>query len=127
MHKVIGACPVCGQELEVTRLRCPNCETTIEGSFGLGPLRLLNPEQLEFVELFLKARGSLKELGEVLHISYPTVVNRLNDILIALGYRDSVRPAEDAAALAGQRRELLERLARGEITADDAARQLKGR
>ena len=127
MHQVIGRCPVCGQDLEVTRLYCASCETTLEGTFSLGRLYSLSREQLEFVDLFLKSRGSLKDVGEELHISYPTVVNRLNDVLITLGHRDSVKPAEDAAAMAEQRRDVLERLARGEISADEAARLLRGR
>jgi hypothetical protein len=128
MNAVIGQCPICGNQLEVTRLHCAHCDTTIEGSFSLFPFYNLTREQVQFVETFLKNRGSLKDVGTELEMSYPTVVNRLNDILVALGYRDRVKPAEDAAGpSAEQRRDILERLARGELSADDAARQLKGR
>jgi len=126
MYPVIGSCPVCGEELEVTRLHCRNCETTIEGAFDLGRFYRLSREQVQFVETFIKNRGSLKDVGSELSMSYPTVVNRLNDVLVALGYRDRVKPADESIS-AEQRREILERLARGEISAEEAARQLKGK
>jgi hypothetical protein len=127
MNQVIGSCPICGDELEVTRLHCSSCDTALEGSFGLGRFYRLSREQLQFVETFIKNRGSLKDIGQEMDMSYPTVVNRLNDVLIALGYRDRVKPAEEGAGAADQRREVLERLAKGEISADDAARILKGK
>ncbi len=127
MYQVIGSCPVCGEELSVTRLHCANCDTTLEGAFSLGGFYRLSREQMQFVDIFLKNRGSLKDVGAELEISYPTVVNRLNDVLIAMGYRDRVKPADETVPSADQRREILERLARGEISAGDAARQLKGR
>jgi hypothetical protein len=127
MYQVIGSCPVCGEELSVTRLHCANCDTTLEGSFSLGGFYRLTREQMQFVDTFLKNRGSLKDVGAELEMSYPTVVNRLNDVLVAMGYRDRVKPAEDSIATPEQRRDILERLARGEINADDAARQLKGK
>jgi len=125
MHQVIGTCPVCGGDLVVTRLHCTTCDTALEGSFSLGPLYQLTREQMQFVEVFIKNRGSLKDVGSELGMSYPTVANRLNDILIALGYRDRVKPTEEAGLSADQRRDILERLARGEIAADEAARQLR--
>jgi hypothetical protein len=126
MNQVLGSCPVCGEELAVTRLHCANCETVIEGTFGLGRFYHLNREQLQFVETFIKNRGSLKDVGAELSMSYPTVASRLNDVLIVLGFGDRVKPAEEGQA-PDQRREILERLARGEISADDAARQLVAR
>ena len=54
MNPVIGQCPICGNHLHVTRLQCRNCDTTIDGHFTLGRLYQLSPEQLEFVETFLR-------------------------------------------------------------------------
>lgn len=127
MYPVIGQCPVCSNQLEVTRLHCPHCETSLEGSFSLTPFHRLSREQLQFVEVFLKNRGSLKDVGSELEISYPTVTNRLNDVLVALGYRDRVKAEDDAAPLSQVRRDILERLAEGKISADEAARQIRGR
>ena len=92
MYQVIGACPVCGEELNVTRLHCASCDTTLEGTFSLGGFYRLTREQMQFVDTFLKNRGSLKDVGAELEMSYPTVVSRLNDVLIAMGYRDRVKP-----------------------------------
>ena len=127
MYQVLGSCPVCGGELEVARLHCSTCDTGIEGNFSLGRIYRLSRDQAQFVEVFLKNRGSLKDVGTELDMSYPTVVSRLNETLIALGYRERVKPAEDAPPAPDQRRDILDRLARGEISADEAARQLKGK
>ena len=32
-REVLGKCPVCGEELHVTKLSCNKCHTHIEGSF----------------------------------------------------------------------------------------------
>lgn len=126
MYQVIGSCPMCGEALQVTRLHCPNCDSAVEGTFSLGLFHRLSREQMQFVEVFIKNRGSLKDVGLELSMSYPTVVKGLNDVLIALGFADRVKPAEEPTT-AEQRREILERLARGELGADDAARQLRGK
>ena len=127
MYQIIGSCPVCGEALQVTRLHCPNCDSAVEGNFTLGAFHRLNREQMQFVEIFIKNRGSLKDVGQELSMSYPTVVKGLNDVLVALGFADRVKPAEEPAVSPDQRRDILERLARGELSADDAARQLRGR
>jgi hypothetical protein len=127
MYQVIGSCPVCGDALQVTRLHCPNCDSAVEGTFTLGLFDRLSREQMQFLEVFIKNRGSLKDVGMELSVSYPTVVKGLNDVLIALGFADRVKPADEPTVSAEQRREILERLARGELGADDAARQLRGK
>ena len=75
-------CPSCSQTLKVARLFCNTCETTVEGSFELSILTSLNPKEQEFVILFLKSRGSLKDLANSYGISYPTVRNRLDEIIL---------------------------------------------
>jgi hypothetical protein len=127
MHPVIGRCPICQSELAVTRLHCRSCGTTVEGAFNLGPLQRLSQDQIRFVEAFIRSRGSLKDVGAELNMSYPTVNSRLNDILIALGYGDRVKVSEpqDAAATAERRRDLLTRVQEGTLSATDAARLLR--
>lgn len=127
MYQVIGVCPICRGELHVARLHCPTCDSSIEGDFALGDSYRLNREQLQFLEVFVKNRGSLKDTGAELGISYPTVTNRLNDVLITMGYADRVKPADDPPVTAEQRRDILERLARGEVSADEAARLLRSK
>jgi hypothetical protein len=129
MHPVIGRCPVCSDELTVSRLNCPTCGTTVEGTFSLGRMQRLNQPQLQFIESFIRCRGSMKDVGSELNMSYPTVNNRLNDVLIAMGYADRVKVPEEAAApsITGERkREILTELREGKITAADAERMLRG-
>jgi hypothetical protein len=80
--------------MRVVRLRCNSCETSLEGSFQLGQFLKLGPEQMHFVDVFLKCRGKIKDVEEELGISYPTVVARMNDVITA-GLRGP--PAEEEA------------------------------
>ncbi|MDD2201220.1 MAG: DUF2089 domain-containing protein [Firmicutes bacterium] len=125
-REALGRCPVCGEILDVTRLTCRNCETVIEGRFNTCKFCQLNAEQKNFVEVFIKNRGNIKEVEKELGISYPTVRNRLDAVIGALGYAvDSSE--DDAAEAAARRKEIIESLAKGEIAVDDAVRQLKGK
>lgn len=130
MYPVIGRCPICHGELAVTKLHCTSCGTSVEGSFSLGPLQRLSQDQIRFVEAFIRARGSLKDVGAELNMSYPTVNSRLNDILIALGYGDRVKVPEspDNASLSPERkREILNDVRDGKLSAAEAERLLRGR
>lgn len=122
-NRLIGKCPVCGEDLEAVRLECTSCHTAIEGHFTLGRLSHLDDEQLRFVETFLQVRGNIKEMERELGISYPTVRGRLDAILRAMGY--SVEAAEEVPA--DKRREILDQLQSGAITAEDAVRLLRQR
>ena len=86
MNQLPGKCPICSSTLTVTRLQCGTCGTGIDGSFGLGRLQALTPEQVRFVEAFLKCKGKIKDVEDELGISYPTVVARLNEVVRAMGY-----------------------------------------
>lgn len=130
MHPVIGRCPICSGELSVTRLHCGSCDTTVEGEFSLGPLLRLSGDQVRFVQALVRNRGSLKDVGSELNMSYPTVNSRLNDILIALGYGDRAKVAEaqDASSVTPERRrEILTDVREGRLTAAEADRLLRGR
>ncbi len=129
MHAVIGRCPICQEELSVTRLHCTSCGTTVEGAFSLGPLERLSQEQIQFVEAFIRARGSLKDVGAELNMSYPTVNSRLNDILMTLGYGDRVKVPEsqDGAPSGERRREILTQVREGKLSAAEAERILRPR
>lgn len=123
MHTVIGQCPVCAGELEVTRLRCRGCGTAIEGSFALGRFQALSREQLQFAEVFIRNRGNIKEVERELGISYPTVRSRLDALIRAMGYEvaEEPRPAPD------RRKEILAQLERGEIGSEEAVKLLRSR
>jgi hypothetical protein len=129
-HDVISTCPVCSNELSVTRLHCASCGTSLEGDFSVGRFGRLNREQLALLESFLRSRGNLREMERELGISYPTVRARVEALVRALGFgpRSDAEPEDDDAATvrvatpaAETRAAILERLARHEITAAQAA------
>ena len=133
---VISTCPVCEGELAITRLHCRSCGTALEGEFGVGRFGRLSREQLSLLESFLRSRGNLKDLERELGISYPTVRGRIEALLRALGLSDGEEaareePMEADAPIptsdddAGKRRAILDRLARREISAEDAAAELR--
>ncbi|MDH4208499.1 MAG: DUF2089 domain-containing protein [Anaerolineae bacterium] len=121
MYQVIGKCPVCGEELTVTRLHCRSCDSALEGNFNLGKFYRLTPEQLHFAETFIRCEGKITRVEEELGISYPTVRNRLHDVIRALGYEVPV----EAGVSAERRRSILEQVQAGELAPDDAVELLK--
>jgi hypothetical protein len=122
MYPVPTECPVCHDDLLVTRLVCRNCGTALEGRFAMGGLLQLTPEQLYFVEVFLRSEGKLNRVQEELGLSYPTVRSRLVDVIRALGYEvGGERESDDQ-----RRQEILEQLARREISSEEAFRLLEG-
>jgi hypothetical protein len=126
MYPVPGSCPVCRTPMVVTRLQCPQCDTSLEGRFGLGRFQELTPEQLAFAELFLRCEGKLSWAAEELSISYPTVRARLDEVIRALGYEVRVEtPTEEKQRRAQQRQSVLSDLSAGKTTAEQAAELLK--
>jgi hypothetical protein len=126
-HDVISTCPVCASELAVTRLHCRSCGTTLEGDFSVGRFGRLNRDQLTLLESFLRSRGNLREMERELGISYPTVRSRVEALVRALGFGprsdgdEADEPTPDAVPAGRTRAEVLEALARHEMTAEDAA------
>jgi len=122
MYPVPTECPVCHDDLLVTRLVCRNCGTALEGRFAMGRLLQLTPEQLHFVEVFIRSEGKLNRVQEELGLSYPTVRSRLVDVIRALGYEvGGERESDDQ-----RRQDILEQLARREISSEEAFRLLEG-
>jgi len=74
-------CPACKDQLKVKSLICEQCDTQIQGQYELPPLAGLCPDDQAFILDFLKASGSLKEMAKLLGLSYPTVRNRLDEII----------------------------------------------
>jgi len=137
-REVISTCPVCESQLHVTRLHCNTCGTTIEGEFNVGRFANLGRDQMLLLEGFLRSRGNLRELERELGVSYPTIRGRVEGLLRAIGLSDGeslptpepgAEGAERSAKAAidsATRRAVLERLARNEITAEEAAAALRG-
>lgn len=123
MYPVIGTCPVCGENLTVTRLYCRACDSAIEGHFTLGRFYQLAPEQMAFVETFIRCEGKLTRVQEELGMSYPTARARLTEVIQALGYEVSDSKPDISP---DERRLILEQLASGEISSEEAVQQLQG-
>lgn len=111
-------CPVCSSRLAVTRLTCPSCETELSGAFASCEFCVLTDEDREVLRVFLASRGNMKELERHLGVSYPTARARFDSLLSRLGIERASAPA------AGNRLELMEQVARGEIDVDEALKRL---
>ena len=126
MNPVIGQCPICRGTLHVTHLHCRECDTTIAGHFTLGRLYQLSPEQLDFVETFLRCEGKINRVEQEMGMSYPAVRARLNDVIRALGYEVGEQPPVQNGVSEVERRDVLAKLQAGELSAEDALRRLRG-
>ncbi len=111
-------CPVTGGPLLVTRLECEESGVTIEGRFTPNEFAMLPEENLEFLRIFVKVRGNLKEVERVLGLSYPTIRLRFEKLLLALDYEVEPGSAEE-------RNEILAQLERGELDPGEAAKRLQ--
>jgi hypothetical protein len=133
-NEVIGTCPICANELAVTRLHCGTCGTTLDGDFSVGRFGRLSREQLALLESFIRSRGNLRDMERELGISYPTVRNRVEALVRALGLaegegatvtdeieHDTSKATLSDAEVAERRREVLEQVASGQLSAIDAA------
>jgi hypothetical protein len=112
---LVARCPFCDAALEIRRLGCVACETTIESRLPIPPLFRLPPDLQLFVLTFLRCQGKIRDVEKELGISYPTVIKRLDLVNVLLGHQ---------AAPSG-RTGILEQLERGEITVQDATQLLK--
>ena len=109
-----------GRPVVVERVRLIEQDVAIEGAFELPRLAQLSAEDQVFVAAFVRSHGSIKEMEQVFGVSYPTVKARLNRIAAQL-------PLLDVDIQPSGRSEVLERLSRGEISAQDAISELEGR
>jgi hypothetical protein len=119
MYPVPTECPVCYDDLLVTRLVCRNCSTALEGRFTIGRIFQLTPEQLHFVEIFLRCEGKINRVQEELGLSYRTVRSRLTKVIRALGYEVGGEQQEKD----GRRQDILGRLARRRVLNEFRRRQ----
>lgn len=108
-------CGSCGKLMEITRLQCAECGIVMDGRFEASALGRLSPEDQVFVVAFLRHHGSLKQMERIFDISYPTVKNRLHALNAQLD-RAFDLPSPSAA--------VLDQLARGDISVDEALKRL---
>ena len=123
MPTSLGACPACGSALRVERYHCETCDTRIDGRFENNALPGLNSIQLEFVKTFVRCEGKLTRMEAELGLSYPTIRNRLQDVIRAMGYEP--RPEDSGETLADRRRVILDELDAGKISAKEAMRAIQ--
>ena len=124
MYAAPSRCPVCRSELEVSRLHCPSCDTTIDGRFTGGPFAHLTAEHLDFIVTFVRCEGRINRMEQELGLSYPTIRNRLMEVIRALGFEPG---KEDVVEVSAEKRNsVLEDLEAGKISADEAMRMLRG-
>jgi hypothetical protein len=113
-------CPSCSETMHITEFTCPRCSTRVQGDFPASGLLRLKQEQLEFVEVFLRCRGNIKEVERDLKISYPTVRSKLDHVIRSLGYEVAT---EDR--LERETEALLNGLQSGELTFHQAMEMLR--
>lgn len=127
MYKVFSKCPVCSNTLKITKLKCCKCNTTIENEFSFSKFESLSNDQLYFIEVFLKCRGSIKDVEKELGVSYPTVRGKLDDVVEALSLKHekkqepSLRSTNDELSNS----KILDMLENGDITPEEAMEMLK--
>ncbi len=112
-------CPVCGDQLHLTRLSCAGCGTELSGDFETCEFCALGPADRRLLRLFLSSRGNLKAIERQLGVSYPTVRARLDQLLARLGLDPEGGPQESPL-------EVLQALARGELDLEQAQARLPG-
>jgi hypothetical protein len=119
---LVTQCPVCNGELVISRLSCTACDTRIETELPFAALMRLPEEMREFVLIFLRCRGNIREVEKELGISYPTVCKRLDLVNDLVAGKSTSPPSKRLS-----RGDILAKLEQGEITAKEAANLLKGR
>ena len=124
MYPALNRCPVCKSELTVTRLHCSTCDTVVEGRFTTGHFSNLSPEQIEFIVTFVRCEGKINRMEQEIGLSYPTIRNRLQEVIRALGFEPGREEAPDVSE--ERRRTILDDLNSGKISAEVAMHMLRG-
>ena len=128
MNPAITQCPICQSDLEIVKLYCRSCDTTIEGHFQhTSPFQQLTAEQMLFMVTFIRNEGKINRVGEELGISYPTVRGRLHDLIRALGYEVGEEEESTGSLPEEERRSILDALSRGTLSSDEALKRLSGK
>ncbi len=125
MHTLPTQCPFCSGQLTVTKVYCRECDTNFEGRFTVGQFAQLTPKQLQFVETFVRCEGKITRMESELKLSYPTIRNRLHEIIRAMGHEPG--GDDDSGLSEDARRQVLEDLDVGKISYEDAIQLLEER
>ncbi len=118
MSQIITQCPSChSPNVSVVKIECESCKTKFEGQFEIPYLFKLSPDDLKFVIEFIKSSGSLKEMAQQYQISYPTMRNRLNELIERLQILEQDKSSKQES--------ILQLLEAGAISAKEAAKRLQ--
>lgn len=124
LHPIPACDPVSGGELYISELASDDSGITIRGRFAVSKFARLDADQANFLETFLRCKGTISAVEKELGISYPTVKSRLDALLAALGLApatdDRVKPDPTTKQL------ILDQLERGDITPEEAKAKLRG-
>jgi hypothetical protein len=130
MKRTLTQCPLCDSPLSITELFCGDCGTTLKGDFPASQCvyGTLPEDQSNFLELFLRCRGNLRDVERSLGLSYPTVRARLDQVLSTLGFAEE--GAESASETSPEemierRREILQDLDKGQLSPEEAVQLLQ--
>jgi hypothetical protein len=122
MQPLPSKCPICGGDILVTKIHCRECDSTIEGRFYAGSFENLTPQQLGFIETFVRLEGKITRMEDELGLSYPTIRNRLHEVIRAMGYEPG---GDEPTGMSDEgRRRILESLEKGEISYQEAMQKL---
>ncbi len=128
MNPAITQCPICQSDLEIAKLYCRSCDTTIEGHFQhTTPFQQLTAEQMSFMVTFIRNEGKINRVGEELGMSYPTVRSRLHDLIRALGYEVGEEEESTGSLPEEERRAVLDALSKGTLSSEEALKRLSGK
>lgn len=113
-----NGCPYCGAVMTVSKMTCHGCGIHVEGPFPSPRLASLPVEHQRFIEMFVLAGGSLKEIAEQTGVSYPTVRSRLDKVIEEL--RAQIAKTQQVKGT------ILDAVSEGKLSSEEAARLIKG-
>lgn len=125
-YKAPGQCPVCSEKLDITKLNCPKCHTAIEGVFQPCEFCRLPKDELNFLKVFIKCRGNIKDMEKELGLSYPTVRSKLDSLIQMLGFKVETKETRQMQEeIEKEKQKIIELLEKGELTAKEATEKIK--
>lgn len=116
--RILSRCPVCKAGMVISELTCESCGTSVRSRFLVPGICQLPEELYSFLMVFIKNRGIIREVEKELGVSYPTVRSRLDALVAALGFGEQTVSRDSG--------QVIDMLERGELTAEQAERLLRG-
>lgn len=83
-------CPSCENSLRVSQMKCDNCQTEVNGNYDLPLYLKLSRDEQNFILDFFLSSGSIKEMAKQANNSYPTMRNKMDDLINKISSLKSV-------------------------------------